>query len=238
MFNNNNDQTPEGTKKRKSSSRLNREDIVTLALHIADTEGIDAVSFRRLAQELGVTPMAIYRHVHNKDDLLDAMTEHMLASFDISAVKETNWRDQVRGLLYALRQVLLIHPSGKTLLSRRSLPATNRLKIFELSLGILRSAGFESREAFYIFEHLLNQVVSLVAAGDGYVQGTEEERSLWGAQLLGFYGNLPQQEYPSLVEAAPNIAASVDKDRHFKFGTDLLVAGVEAMAASVRLNNP
>nr|WP_243867327.1 TetR/AcrR family transcriptional regulator [Paenibacillus sp. BK720] len=205
-----------------------------MALNIADTEGIEAVSFRRLAHEFEVTAMAIYRYVNNKDDLLDAMTEYMLASFDTSAVKETDWREQVTGLLYALRQVLLVHPSGSNLLSRRSLPLTNRLNIFETSLGILRDAGFESQEAFLIFEHLLNQVVSLVATGDGYVKGAEEERQKWGAKLLKFYGSLPKQEYPRLVEAAPNIAACVDTNDHFKFGIELLMAGVEAMASSKR----
>ncbi|WP_189597058.1 TetR/AcrR family transcriptional regulator [Paenibacillus elgii] len=209
-----------------------------LALNIADSEGIGAVSFRRLAHELGVTPMAIYRHVRNKDDLLDAMTEHVLASFDTSAVKETNWLEQIRGLLYALRRVLLAHPSGTYLLSRRSLPSTNRLKIFEMSLGILRNAGFAPREAHFIFEHLLNQAVALVVAGAGYVQGSEEERRAWGSKLLEFYGELPRQQYPWLVEAAPHIAACVDTERHFQFGTDLLLAGVEAMASSKRFKNP
>ncbi|MNH88383.1 Tetracycline repressor protein class E [compost metagenome] len=237
MDHNNNDQIPEGTHNRKSLVRLNREAVVGLALHIADREGIGAVSFRRLAQDFGVTPMAVYRHVRNKDDLLDAMTDYMLASFNTSAVEETDWREQVRGLLYAFRQVLLVHPSGRYLLSRRSLPETNRLKIFEISLGILRSAGFGPQEAFLIFEHLLNQVVSLVVTGDGYVQGSEEERQVWGSKLMEFYGGLPQKEYPWLVEAAPNIAACVDTDRHFKFGIDLLMAGVEAMAESVRSRN-
>lgn len=234
---NNSDKISKVTHNRKSTVSLNREAVVGLALHIADTEGIDAVSFRRLAHNLGVTPMAVYRHVLNKNDLLDAMTEHMLASFDTSAVKEADWREQIRGFLYALRQVLISHPSGRYLLSRRSLPSTNRLNIFETSLGILRNAGFAPREAFFIFEHLLNQVVSLVITGDGYVQGSEEERKVWGAKLLEFYGGLPQQEYPWLLEAAPSISAYVDKDFHFKFGVDLLLAGVEAMAVSIRSKN-
>ena len=83
----------------------------------------------------------------------------------------------------------------------------------------------------------LASVVSLIVAGDGYLQGSEEERQVWGAKLLEFYGGLPQKEYPWLVEAAPHIAACVDKDRHFKFGADLILTGVEAMAASIRSTN-
>jgi len=123
---------------------------------------------------------------------------------------------------------------GRKLLSRRSLPSTNRLKIFETSLGILRNAGFEPREAYLIFEYLLNQVVSLVVTGDGYVQGSVEERQVWGAKLNEFYGGLPQQQYPWLVEATPSIANCIDSDLHFQFGTDLLLAGLEAMEASKR----
>ncbi|WP_433944723.1 TetR/AcrR family transcriptional regulator C-terminal domain-containing protein [Paenibacillus sp. SN-8-1] len=232
MNSNKSNDTPKSTPPRKGSVRLSREAIVELALQIGDTEGMGAVSFRRLAQDFKVTPMAVYRHVSNKEDLLEAMTERMLASFDISAVQAVDWREQVRGFLYALRQVLIIHPSGRSLLSRRSLPLTNRLTLFETSLSILRRAGFSPQQAFYIFEHLLNQVVSLVITGDGYVQGSEEERKVWGAKLLEFYGGLPQEEYPSLVEAAPSIAACVDTDLHFKFGVDLLLAGLEAMSAS------
>ncbi len=234
MVKDRNDQKTTGTHNQKGTVRLSREGIVGLALNIADAEGVEAVSFRRLAHDLGVTPMAIYRHVRNKDDLLDAITELMLASFDVSPVKEKDCMERIRELLYALRRMLLVHPSGRILLSRRSLPSKNRLKIFEISLDILRKAGFESQEAFLIFELLLNQVISLVVAGAGYVQGSEEERQVWGSQLLKFYGGLPQQQYPRLVEAAPYIAARVDMDHHFKFGTDLLLAGVEVLVASKR----
>lgn len=234
MVHNSNDQKPTGIHNGNGSVRLSREGIVGLALNIADAEGVEAVSFRRLANVFGVTPMAIYRHVRNKDDLLDAMTELMLASFDVSSVRVKDGMEQIRELLYALRRMLLVHPSGRILLSRRSLPSTNRLEIFEIAIDILRKVGFESREAFLIFELLLSQVISLVVTGAGYVQGSEEERRVWGSQLLKFYGGLPQQQYPRLVEVAPYIAACVDMDRHFQFGTDLLLAGVEAMAASKR----
>ncbi|RUT33632.1 TetR family transcriptional regulator [Paenibacillus zeisoli] len=237
MKSNKSDDTSKSTPSRKSSVRLSREAVVELALRIADTEGMSAVSFRRLAQDFKVTPMAVYRHVSNKEDLLEAMTERMLDSFVTSAVQAADWREQVRGFLYALRQVLIIHPSGRSLLSRRSLPLANRLTLFETSLGILRRAGFAPEQAFFIFEHLLSQVVSLVITGDGYVQGSEEERKVWGAKLLAFYGGLPQEKYPRVVEAAPSIAACVDTDLHFKFGVDLLLAGLEAMSASLRSTN-
>lgn len=223
-----------GSYNRHGTERLSREAIVRLALDIADEEGLAAVSFRRLAKDIGVTPMAIYRHVRNKDDLLDAMTEHLLADLDVLNDQTTVWKEQIRAILYELRRMLINHPAGINLLTRRYLPSANALRIFETVLDVLRKAGFEPQEAYLIFEQMQNQVILLVATEAGYAKGTDEERRAWESHLLSFYGSLSPQQYPRIVEASPNIAACIDVDRHFRFGTDLLLAGVEAMAESRR----
>lgn len=213
---------------------LQREGIVARALDLADREGVAAVTIRRLARELGVTPMSLYRHVRNKDDLLDAMLERMLGALALPSTALESPLGDLRALLYALRDLLMAHPAGGPLISRRFMPAGNALRALEHALDILRRAGFDPEQAYLVFEQMLQQTVVLVAAeqealADGPLQRAENE-----AKWRIFLAALPPGEYPRIVEAAPSIAACRDRETHFRFGVDLLLAGIAAMSPKAR----
>src|ERR1700760_825393 len=110
----------------KTSKRdeLSRDAIVDRAVAIADTEGLDAVTIRRLGQEFGVTPMALYWHVKNKDELLDAMGDALYADLRVPAESGSDWSEQLRDVLTELVTALRRHPGSLSLAYRRVLTSS------------------------------------------------------------------------------------------------------------------
>ncbi len=99
-----------------ASEKLSRESVVERAIDLIDAEGLEAVTVRHLAQELGVTPMALYWHFKNKDELLAGVTDHLLRQILADVTDEAEWHVQVRGIVERLVGVLDRHPALATLL--------------------------------------------------------------------------------------------------------------------------
>src|SRR5918995_7072032 len=122
----------------KTRRGLTPDRVVDAALEVADADGIEATSLRRLAATLGVTPMAIYRHVRNKSHLLDLMAERLLEQIDVAADEATTWQDRLLRLLGSYQAVAAAHPAAPFLLSRPFVsPAAPRAA--EALLAILHS---------------------------------------------------------------------------------------------------
>jgi len=96
--------------------RLSKAAVVGRAISLADAEGVDALTIRRLAQVLGVTPMALYWHFRNKDELLNGLSDQFWSEIDTDVDQDATWPDQLRALLDSLVQVLRTHPSASELL--------------------------------------------------------------------------------------------------------------------------
>lgn len=89
---------------------LSPDQVVELGIAAADRDGLPAVSMRRIARELSVTPMALYWHFDNKDQLLDAMAERVIAASDFPDLPEEHWEDRLRAVLESLIDLLRAHP--------------------------------------------------------------------------------------------------------------------------------
>src|SRR5947209_4329176 len=105
--------------KRSGHDALTREAVVDQALRVADADGLEAVTIRRLGQDLGVTPMALYWHVKNKEELLDAMGDRLFAGLRVAADEDAAWDEQLRAVLQGLVDVLRVHPTCVELAFRR-----------------------------------------------------------------------------------------------------------------------
>src|SRR5438552_7484921 len=101
---------------RQTEGRLSRETVAEGALALADADGLDAVTIRRLAQELGVTPMALYWHFKNKDELLVGLADHLLGGVKATRGPGDPWLQQLRAMVEALLVVIRAHPSLTDLL--------------------------------------------------------------------------------------------------------------------------
>jgi AcrR family transcriptional regulator len=142
-------------------SRLELETIVDTAIGIADDGGLEAVTLRRVAARLGVTPMALYRHVEDKDGLLDQMADRLYAELAPAGVA-TDWWDGIAELARSTRRVLLAHPWAAPLFAR-PLAGPSSHAVDELLRASLMQGGFSAAEARELHDQLSNMVFALIA---------------------------------------------------------------------------
>ena len=142
-------------------SRLDRESVLDAGIEIADEEGLDAVTLRRVAGRLSVTPMALYRHVEAKDDLLDGMADLLYAELDLPA-SGGDWWEGLAAIARSTRRVLLAHPWAVPLFGR-PLAGPHALALDRALAAALRSAGFSNRAAQELHDQLSGMVFALVA---------------------------------------------------------------------------
>src|ERR1700730_24663 len=218
---------------------LTRDAIVRRALKIGETEGLDAVSLRRLASELSVTPMALYRHVRDKQDLINAMAEVVMEGLDLTVGfrQSMSWTDRLRRAMLNFRDQMDERPLALPLQIAYS---GDNLSAFwrpnEYVLGILLSAGFKRREAaalIRIVSNLLAGYLLLVRPPGPNVkqQGNNRDRELLRKRFeLGLL-SLQRDQFPKTVATAEELADvwSSDPDRWWPDTVDLLVFGLEAM---------
>ncbi|HTO26197.1 MAG TPA: TetR family transcriptional regulator, partial [Gaiellaceae bacterium] len=140
--------------------RLDRDAVLHAGLALADEGGLDAVTFRRVAERLGVTPMALYRHVESKEDLLDGMADLLYAELDIPDASG-DWWSELAALARSTRRVLLRHPAAAQLFAR-PLAGPNSVRLGEALRGTLERAGFFPHEVDELHEQLTQMVFALV----------------------------------------------------------------------------
>jgi TetR/AcrR family transcriptional regulator, tetracycline repressor protein len=209
--------------------------VVEVALTLAESEGLEALTIRRLAKELGVTPMALYWHFRSKDELLDGMAARIFEEVDLSVDASAAWQEQLRALLGSMLGVLRAHPSAAILLSTRTASSEGSLRATEVVLDILRRGGFSPTEATQVARRALSTVVNLVGGEPGVVARDESGEMVDARRRARiFLESLPPERYPRLVEAAIPLSEGVNPDAYFAFGLDLLLAGIEAMAVRKR----
>jgi AcrR family transcriptional regulator len=205
--------------------------VVEGALALADAEGLEAVTIRRLAKDLGVTPMALYWHFRSKDELLEGVAASIFEEIDLSVDASSTWREQLRALLGSMVSVLRAHPSTAILLSTRTVSSEGSLRATEVVLDILRRGGFSPTEATQIARHALSTITNLVSGEPGVVAREESGKPIDARRRARlFLESLP----PRLVEAATPLSEGMDPDAYFAFGLDLLLAGIEAMSVRKR----
>jgi AcrR family transcriptional regulator len=139
-------------------ARLDREQVVSTAIALADEAGLEAVSLRRVADRLAVTPMALYRHVTSKDDLLDAMADRLYGELDLPASGEPWWDALAR----STRETVLARPWSVPLFAR-PLAGPHGHVLDEALRNALLGAGFSAREAAELHDQLSGMTFALVA---------------------------------------------------------------------------
>jgi len=214
--------------------RLSKVAVVERGLALADAEGLDAVTIRRLAADLGVTPMALYWHFRSKDELLVGLAERVWAEIEVDVDRDADWAAQLRFLLESLIHVLRTHPSAsQLLLSGEKRTSESAMIANEVALEVLSRAGFDAEHAAAIARNALFTGLMLVVSEPGFEPGqTEAERVEHQRLARVRLSLLPPDKFPMLVECAVPMTACDDPDFHYKLGVDLFVAGVQALAAT------
>ena len=214
--------------------RLTKSAVVGRALELADRDGIDALTIRRLATELGVTPMALYWHFRSKEELLAGLSDHIWNEVDLEVDQSASWPDQLRAIMNSLVEVLRAHPSGAQLVLVNEKEGEGPMRAAEIALGLLRGAGFDPEQASEITRAGMWTALSLVMSEPGFEPDvkaslTDSERAEHQRRKQVKIALLPADQYPRLVECAVPFT-TVNPDFHYRFGIDLFIAGVEALA--------
>jgi TetR/AcrR family transcriptional regulator, tetracycline repressor protein len=211
-------------------ARLSKRAVVDRALKLADADGLDALTIRKLAQDLGVTPMALYWHFRSKEDLLEGMAERVWSEIDVRVEPSVPWWAQLRRGLESLISVLRAHPSAPPLLLETEKRNEAALRAIETTLAILRGAGFDPVYAAEIARSTLWTGITLVMSEAGYrPELSDEERAEWNRRSQLELAMLPAARYPHLIECAAPMA-NCDSDFHYRLGVEMFIAGVKSMA--------
>jgi AcrR family transcriptional regulator len=216
------------------SDRLSRATVAEYALKLADAEGLDSVTIRRLAQELGVTPMALYWHFKNKDELFLGIVDHALAGVKATREPDDPWQHQLRSMVEALLAVMRAHPSLTQLfhlVDMRS--ASSFARATNDALELLTRGGYGLEEGYWAASYLLHGCIGLVDAQPGCPNTmTPAEGIEWRRQKRLALEMLPRDEYPMLVAFARTLEDEPDVERYYRFGIDLLMAAIDRKASS------
>jgi AcrR family transcriptional regulator len=208
---------------------LTRERILRAAISLADRDGIESLSMRKLGQALEVEAMSLYNHVSNKVDMLDGMVDVVFGEIDLPA-DGTDWRIAMRARAISARQALLRHPWAIGLMESRATPGPATLRHHDAVLGSLRKAGFSVDLTAHAYSIL-----------DGYIYGftlteltlpfnSEGVAEVAGSIMEGFRPG----EYPYLAEMALDRAMKpgYNYGDEFEYGLDLIIDGI------MRVNRP
>jgi AcrR family transcriptional regulator len=208
-----------------SRQPLSRERVVRAAMALADAGGIDALTMRRLGDELGVEAMSLYKHVANKDALLDGMVDLVFAEIELPSA-DTDWRTAMRDRAVSTRAALTRHPWATPLMQSRKAPGPATLRHHDTVIGTLRGAGFSVELTAHAFSVL-----------DGYIYGfAMQQRSLpfdtlEEAQEVGrqMFARMPAGAYPHLTELTVQhiLRPGYDYGDEFEYGLDLILDGLD-----------
>ncbi len=207
--------------RRSARAPLDRTQIVDAALAIIDRDGVEALSLRRLAEALGVTPMSLYWHVRDKDELLEFVGHAVFGEMEIPTPRG-DWRDQLRDVHRAMFHGFLRHPNTGDILIGRARYGPAGIALFERILAILLGAGFTAEAAFDAYQSLYLFTLGSMASSSRSPEFREAQR-----QGVEYLGSLPGEQFPSIRAVAPVIGRR-SIDEQFEVGLDIQIAGIEA----------
>ena len=208
---------------------LSRDRVLRAAVTLADTAGIESLSMRKLAQELGVVPMALYKHVANKEELLDGMVDIVVGEID-PPVHGTDWKSAVRQRILSARRALLRHPWASRVLESRTNPTPLVLGYMDSMIGMFRAGGF----SIDLTHHVMHTVGSRIF---GFTQELFEDSPSVDPETQATMPPEMAQRYPYITELlmavyhdeASVVGPGCDDQFEFEFALDLLVDGIERL---------
>ncbi|MGW7682133.1 TetR/AcrR family transcriptional regulator [Kribbella sp. NPDC054772] len=215
---------------KESSRRLDPAKVVDSALAIADDEGPAAVSFRKLAAQHDVTPMAMYRHFKDKDDLLAALGDRLLADVVLPEPTDEPWDTQLHRLLTAFVTALRAHPRLADLTLARILVAGPGLALSERALELLIEGGFSVDDAAEVGRQSICSLIALVTTDPIAREVSDPEaREASLRTKRAALGALSPERYPLITSAAGALICPSSRNRYYALGIDLVVAGIRGV---------
>jgi AcrR family transcriptional regulator len=209
---------------------LSRDRVLAAAVALADEAGIDSVSMRRLAQELGVVPMALYKHVASKEELLDGMVDAVVGEID-PPLPGVDWKDAIRQRILSARRSLLRHPWASQVVESRTQATPVVLDYMDSLIGMFRAGGFSADLAHHVMHALGTRMWGFTQE----VFPTPSPPADPDARAALFAGFAAR--YPHIIEMATAashdetsaVGGGCDDQFEFEFALDLLLDGFERL---------
>jgi AcrR family transcriptional regulator len=223
-------------RERAARVTLSREQIVDAAVRILDDEGLEALSMRRLGQELNAGATSLYWHIKNKDELLDLVLDRIIGEVTPEMPRGAGWRDTAAQAARVLRQVLVRHRGVAPIMGERPTFGPNALQALEILLSPFMADGFEPEGALLAATTVINW-------GSGYAvfevrdpvgpMASDADRAAFLEEFRTFVASLPKDEYPTTQALLP-YGATISADEQFEYGLTRLLDGIEAAEARRR----
>ncbi len=224
--------TPSGAGGPARRATLSRDRVLRGAIAYADVNGIESLSMRGLAQELGVVPMALYKHVVNKEDLLDGMIEVVVGEID-QAQGTGQWKHDVRQRILAAHKSLLFHPWARAVLESRSSMTPAMLDYLDSLTGLFLAGGLSVDLTHHVMHTLGNRMW-------GFSQELFAATPKSDTESLNTQRNALPRQRPHLAEIAKaaahadpssTVGPGCDDQFEFEFALDLILDGVDTLHA-------
>ncbi|WP_328966742.1 TetR/AcrR family transcriptional regulator C-terminal domain-containing protein [Streptomyces sp. NBC_00239] len=211
---------------------LNRERVLRAAVALADENGIESLSMRRLAQELGVVPMALYKHVPNKEQLLDGMVDTVIARIDVPE-GGTGWKDVVRRRVLSARRALLRHRWAAQVIESRTGPTPAVLEYLDSMIGAFRDGGFSVDLTHHAMHAMGSRLLGFSQelfddSGNAAPSGGAEELAA-GAAMAARYPRIAELAAGAAHDSTSTVGRSCDDQFEFEFALDLILDGLEKL---------
>ena len=225
---------------RPTRSKLDPEVVIDAALRLADAEGLEAITLKRVADQFEVTSMALYWHFDDKQALLDAIADRLWQqtaeplerSLEQRSPSDDDGWGQLRLTIDALVGVMRLHPGAAELVPSRVVECEAGLTVTELTLGFLAGHGFEPEQAADVARFVLSSAVMLVSTQAGIEITDPGERAEHQRRKRIALASLPPDRYPHITASAGYLTDCESPDSYFNRGFDAIVAGVRAQAPS------
>lgn len=209
---------------------LNRERVLQAAVDLADREGIDALSMRRLGGELGVEAMSLYNHVAGKEDILDGMVDLVVDEID-PATEDEDWKHALRSRILSARRVMLRHPWASSVITSRKEASPVMMKYMDSVGGMMMAGGFSVDLMHHAFHALGSRVLgfSQELFDDSSPDVDPDQMALMARQMAAEFPNIVAVMDQIQHDDASVVGSGCDDQWEFEFALDLMLDGLERM---------
>jgi len=211
---------------------LNRERVLAAAVELADREGIEALSMRRLGQELSVEAMALYNHVANKDDLLNGMVDAVVGEIDLTDGGGADWKSAARNRILSARRVMRQHAWASAVIASRTEASAAVMHYMDSMGGIMLAGGFSPDLMHHAFHTLGSRVLGFTQElfdDSSSASMTPEVQELMIRQMSQEYPNITAILKQVAHDEASVVGSGCDDQYEFEFAIDVILDGLEAL---------
>ena len=220
---------PEAGSKIEVRENLSRERVLRAAIAVADRDGIDSLSMRKLGLELDVKAMSLYNYIANKEELLDAMCDFIVSLFDSPDIN-IDWKESLRRSSLSAQKILWKHPWACGLSMSRPNIGSASLMYAETTMGVLRRAGFSTQLTHHALHALDNHLYGSTLQEIGFKLGLES----FGPEVAAIYMQQRVDKFPYASEII--LEATHDHEIEYAFVLDLILDGLERVRDELSSN--